>query len=199
MTDDEQEEPARIRLGGGAGGPEHLAAARAEQRDLRRRRVAAAIEALETGEAERFPDMAAILEHADGAISKNRIYEEQDLMYAAQSRWNEREKAAGRSTRRLRGGDRQELDDWVSRSDLDDANAHLRRAIEEIRDLRARNERLSKENKGLRLDVERLEVGVVDEIWPPKGEGGQAGRGSGSATAEEDGDQRDSGPCDESS
>lgn len=170
MNDDEDlgPEPPDVRIGCGPGGPEHFAADRDEQRELRRLRVAAAIAALETAEEDRFPDVQAILDHAVEKLSKNRVYDEQDLMYAAQSRWNARELAAGRPTRKLRGGNPNELDDWVAKVEHDRVCAQLKSALKEIKSLKERNARLSGENVGLKEDVRRLEVGVVDEIWPPR-------------------------------
>ncbi|BCA62736.1 hypothetical protein HMP09_1970 [Sphingomonas sp. HMP9] len=171
MTDDGERdgEAKRARLSNGVDGPAHLADDRDGQRELRRQRVAAAIAVLETDEPERFPDVAAILDHTGKGISKNRVYDEQDLMYAAQSRWNAREALEGRPTRKLRGGDRQELDDWVSKVEFDKVKAHLVRALEEIRDLKVRIARLSADNAMLRQDVDRLEAGIYDELWPDAG------------------------------
>ncbi|THD34453.1 MAG: hypothetical protein E7773_14790 [Sphingomonas sp.] len=175
MTEDEDIEAGgdapRIRIGSGPGGPDHMEEVRDEQRELRRSRVEAAIAALETADDRRFPDVHAILEHADGGLSKNRVYDEQDLMYAAQSRWNAREKAAGRPTRKLRGGNRDELKDWVPKVDHDRVCAQLTAALAEIKKLKKSNRRFSKENEGLKEDVRRLELGVIDEIWPPKATG----------------------------
>lgn len=168
MTDEGDDDGPRRpkRLSSGPGGPAHRRQQRELDRAQRGKLISDAIARLQALDPEPFPDMKAILQQGEGLFSKNRVYDEADLMYAAQAKWNERRRAEGAPVRKLRGGNRAQLKDWVSRSELEAEQKKLADALEVNSELIRRNERLSGENARLSRDNERLQKAIHDDLWP---------------------------------